>query len=115
MRLDLAVCAGLLTLVWGVNCIHKGDTGWRKFENKKNFDGAFAMCKSFCMKEYFACYQNVRCNKTETKQRIQLCKEQYHECRKKCMEEFDSIDFKIRLSLAFVNPQRIKSGSEHML
>ena len=90
-----AVCAGLLTLVWGVNGINKGDTGWRRLENKlmkKNMD-AFANCKSFCLKEYYACYQKIRCPKAETKQRIQLCKEQYHKYMKKCMEEFDSIDF----------------------
>ena len=84
------VCAGLLTLVWGVNCA--GTRTLKETNLKKKID-SFVLCKSFCVKEYLACYQNDRCHKTEIKQRINFCIEQYREYMKKCLEEFHSTDF----------------------
>ncbi|KAI0229669.1 hypothetical protein LSAT2_019935, partial [Lamellibrachia satsuma] len=84
----------LLILVWGVNCAEAGHGAY----GRRNADSVRfyhkSVCKSFCVKEYFQCYRDKKCHKPEYKQHIRRCTEQMHECRKKCLEEFKSMDIK---------------------
>jgi len=54
----------------------------------------YSLCKSFCAKEYFKCYEKNGCFKKKIKARADMCNALYRECRKICLEEFQSMDIK---------------------
>ena len=94
MLFSLQVVCFLLILVWDADCVSLLPP-WRK-EREYSADRANrkSVCKSFCVKEYFQCYEKNKCHKSEHKQQVQRCNEQYRKCMKKCLEEFESMDFK---------------------
>ena len=62
-------------------------------EHAVNVESHEELCKAYCVKKYFECYQNHQCERPERKYRIQFCKEQYYECYKQCIDELRVLDF----------------------
>ena len=52
------------------------------------------MCKSFHAKEYFECYKINRCHNPRNRERLQISKERYGECRETCVIEYDTLDLR---------------------
>ncbi|KAI0220161.1 hypothetical protein LSAT2_028322 [Lamellibrachia satsuma] len=80
MKLFLIWCV-LLALLFGAN------------EHAVNAESHVVLCKSYCVKKYFECYQKHQCERTEKNYRIQFCKEQYDNCYTQCIEELRVLDY----------------------
>jgi len=49
------------------------------------------MCKSFHAKDYFQCYKINRCHNPRNRERLQISKERYGECRERGVIEYDTV------------------------
>ena len=58
-----------------------------------NVESHEVLCKVYCVKKYFECYEKHQCERPERKYRIQFCKEQYDECYTQCRDELRVLEF----------------------